>query len=224
MLLLEDDLVGSWTRFWQSDRKDYVAITRLMILGDDLDGLRFALRDFRDAQTTLNGAFWAKDAEESWREGRRERHAELHRRMFHHARTFVVVMRRFSRLLEAATGRLREYPSEIGKAIKLSWRAAKPHLDTYRVARDAIEHIDGEITGTNHRFMNLRNDRLEVVEGIEVPISQSALDVAERAWKRIMYAVTAPAKDAARRPTRQRFLLVLQAKIDSIDVVERGAA
>jgi hypothetical protein len=110
-------------------------------------------------------------------------------RMFHHAKVFVVCMRRFARLLEATKGQKHEYPKDVGEAIDLTWKKTRSFFADYREARDAIEHIDGEVNGYNRRFFSLYGDSLEVVDGRRALISRTALETVERAWAEIVNVI-----------------------------------
>jgi hypothetical protein len=110
-------------------------------------------------------------------------------RMFHHASTFIVVMRRFARLLEAANSHRSDYPPELAEALRLSWRIHKDFLGQYTEPRNAIEHIDGELGGENNSFLTLKGDILEVVNGKSAPVTCEALKKAENAWQRVLDAI-----------------------------------
>jgi hypothetical protein len=46
----EDDLLKNWIQFWNSGPGSPEALTRLFLLGMDVESLRFALHDFTEAQ------------------------------------------------------------------------------------------------------------------------------------------------------------------------------
>jgi hypothetical protein len=119
-------------------------------------------------------------------------------RVFHHAKTFVCAMRRFARLLEAARHRRSEYPCMIAEALDREWRSHRDELDRYRKPRDAIEHIDGEVTQTNHRFLSFTNDHFEVVGGNGALVNRAALATAASIWQAILHQAERTAD--ARRP------------------------
>src|SRR5205823_6057801 len=121
------------------------AVIRLDLVESDLKSLRIALQDYRAAKARA----WDDPAQRD--------------RLFHHAKVFIVCMWRFARMLEAIQSAKQGYPKEVQDAISLTWKATKPLLDAYRIARDAIEHIDGEVTGSNS-FTNLYGDELEVTD------------------------------------------------------------
>jgi hypothetical protein len=187
-------------RYWMTGQKGYEPMIRLWLLGSDLESLTIALSDFETARAELatrvatltgrdlSGGPPYPGGDSAWP------------RLFHHAKVFVVCMRRFARLLEAARSRRTEYPPEIAEAIETSWKASKAFFDQYRTARDAVEHIDGEVRGTNRRYLNLSGNSLEVVDGVRVEISARAVDVPKRAWERIMEAVAKPARTGASAP------------------------
>jgi hypothetical protein len=212
----KNELFGYWFRFWSSRPANPQPAIRLGLLEDDVGSLRFALRDFIQARNAFDA--WALDPDMADGppplQGHDERQA--YALMFHHARIFVVVMRRFARLLEAAHTRSPEYPAPIAEAIRLAWKSSRAFLEQYRLARDAIEHIDGEITGANHRYMNLWNDQLEVVAGTSVAISAPALEVVDRAWRRIVDAVAAPAREEQLRFGRLVLLNILRQRLHTL--------
>ena len=128
-------------------------------------------------------------------------------------------MRRFARLLESAKSRKCEYPQEVGDAIDLAWKKTRTFFDDYREARDAIEHIDGEINGHNRKYANLWGDYLEVVDGKRVYITPAALKTVERAWAGIVEAIMRPAEARVRAAFLKTFLRVLGARIERLKTV-----
>jgi hypothetical protein len=116
------------------------ALMRLLLLGADLKTIQFSLDDFERARHSL--AVPRPDLTGV--------DPIAMSRVFHHAKTFVCAMRRFARLLEAARHRRSEYPCMVAEALDPEWRSHRDELDRYRKPRDAIEHIDGEVTQTNH--------------------------------------------------------------------------
>lgn len=156
------------------------ASMRLRLLELDLESLRISFADYLAAQREVNAARFSP------------RPHQAQARMFHHAKVFVVCTRRFARLLEAARSKRHEYPREVGDVINLTWRKTKAFFERYREARDAIEHIDGEVNGHNWRFLNLWGNQLEIVNGRRADISQAALNTVEKAWAGIIAAIMRP--------------------------------
>jgi len=145
---------------------------RLFLLRQDLQSLKFALDDFDAARARLG-----------------KRDDEAFNQLFHHAKVFVCAMRRFARLLHAAHRARNEYPVNVAQALDLQWKSNRAFFDGYTRPRNAIEHIDGEITGANHRFLNITNDYLEVVTGVGASVSGNAWNAAYGVWRAIILQV-----------------------------------
>jgi hypothetical protein len=197
------------------------AIIRLWLLESDLESLRIALEDYLASQHKVNASMAAMAAS----------HGKIapvlspgaaNSRMFHNAKVFIVCMRRFARLLEAAKSRKHEYPQDVGEAIALTWKKTKSFFDDYRKARDAIEHIDGEVNGHNRKFINLLGDSLEVVDGKRAYITPRALKTVERAWAGIVEVIMRPAEARVRAILMKHFLLVLQARVECLNSLENA--
>jgi hypothetical protein len=217
----DGDVLGSWFCYWDAEVHRIEPFARLYLLEADLRSVRYALLDFNEAQRSSLASIRSLAVDAPATDEATDSAQRSGERTFHYATTFVVAVRRFARLLEAAKGAAREYPAPIAEAIATAWRSAKPFLEQYRIARDAIEHIDGEITGSNKRFMNLWHGELEVVTGTQVAISAVALDVIERAWRRIADAVTAPARAEALGPVREALMAALRDRVVKLDAAER---
>jgi hypothetical protein len=114
-------------------------------------------------------------------------------------------MRRFARLLEAIVKRRAEYPPTIGDAARRAWKREHCFFEGYRAARDAIEHIDGEVTGTNRRYFELHNDYFEVVPGKRAFVNRRALAVPQQVWLEILAA----ADDDVRNGPRVQLLRLM---------------
>jgi hypothetical protein len=189
------------------------AIIRLHLLESDLESLRIALTDYLAAKNEVNAAVASLTNDKEEMDNYPSRKVAMSR-MFHHAKVFVVCMRRFARLLEAAKSRKHEYPLDVGEKIDLTWKQTKHFFDGYRVARDAIEHIDGEVSGNNRRFINLWGNELEVVDGKRIQITTTALKTAESAWAGIVEVILRPAELRVHTALIKRLLLLLQARIE----------
>lgn len=177
------------------------AMTRLHLLQSDLQSLSFALDDFESACRDVDSVrpeYVGTDP-------------VAMARLFHHAKTFVCAMRRFARLLESAVGARQEYPPNVCGKLHVLWRENRRFFAGYTEPRNAIEHIDGEVTGRNYRFMNLTNDYLEVVSGTGVRINRAALMRAAQVWRDLMIQVERAA-DLKRRGSWLRTFLVLLAE------------
>jgi len=207
---------GQWMRELLPRISPNDAIIRLWLLESDLESLRIALEDYLAAKHKINASMAAM-ASSHGRIAPVLSTKAAHSRMFHNAKVFVVCMRRFARLLEAAKSRKHEYPQEVGETIALTWKKTKSFFDDYREARDAIEHIDGEINGHNRKFINLLNNSLEVVGGKRAHITPRALETVERAWAGIVEIIIRP---RVRAILMKRFLLMLQARVKCLNSFE----
>ena len=112
--------------------------------------------------------------------------------LFHHAQVYVCAVRRVSRLLEAlyrSRGSLDEATAEV---IYKVWRSRRAMLESYRDARDAIEHIDSEIrAGNKWSLMNLDHKRLMVTKTTGAEISGSNLQSVVDGRNQIVDAILA---------------------------------
>ena len=116
----------------------------------------------------------------------------------HHAKVFVCAMRRAARVLESLAATKAELPQPIADVVSLVWRKKKAMLGSYCGPRNAVEHIDGEITGkTNWTLVNLVNDALVVTPGVEAAISSSCLNSLIAGRNEILESVKAFRDDAA---------------------------
>jgi len=190
---------------WEDGLRIGNASMRLRLLESDWKSLRISFADYLAAQREVNAAHFSPWPHQAWA------------RMFHHAKVFVVCMRRFARLLEAAKSKKHEYPPEVGDAIDLTWRKTKGFFEKYREARDAIEHIDGEVNGYNRCFLNLWGNQLEVVDGRRADISQAALDTVEKAWAGIIAAIMRPVEARVRCALMQILLRMLDARLQQLN-------
>ena len=150
------------------------AIMRLLLLKSDLISLRIALDDYLTAKSKVNTIIANQTREDTTAAIETARN-EAWSRMFHHAKVFTVCMRRIARLLETARRYRDEYPNDVGEEIVLAWKKNRNFFNDYKKARDAIEHIDGEVNGYNKKFLGLRGDYLEVVQGAMDPILWTVL-------------------------------------------------
>jgi len=184
------------------------ALIRLTLLVDDASSARFAFDDYVQAKTAAHRLLAQYGNSETAQE-LNARGQETRARLFHHAKTFVVTARRFGRLLEAVHAKRQDYPPAVVPAIRLAWRSSCATLEPFRHARNAVEHIDGEITGANRRFLNLFDDKLEVIPGRTVAIAHAGLAVIEAAAARITDAVCAPLDAHELVATRASFVRLL---------------
>lgn len=191
-------------RRWKDGLPNGNASMRLRLLEWDLESLRISLADYFAAQHAVDRARFSP-----WP-------YQAGARMFHHAKVFVVCMRRFARLLESAKSKRHEYPREVGDAIDLTWRKSKAFFEKYREARDAIEHIDGEVNGHNWRFLNLWGNQLEVVDGRRADISQAALNAVEKVWADIVAAIMRPVEARVRSALIRILLHMLNARLQQL--------
>jgi len=99
----------------------------------------------------------------------------------------------------------------------LTWKKNRIFFDDYREARDAIEHIDGEVKGYNRRFFNLQGDSLEVVPGKCAYITRTALETVERAWEEIVKGIMRPVETRVRVALLAMLLSVLHERIEKLN-------
>lgn len=191
------------------------AIIRLRLLESDLESLRIAFEDYTAAKYEVDLTI-AKIARGETDVDTYNQQERAQSRIFHHAKVFIVVMRRFARLLEAAKLHKHEYPHEIAEILDLTLKRTKVFFEDYCEARNAIEHIDGEVNGYNKKFTNLHGNSLEVVDGKRAHITQSALETVEKAWARIIDVIMRPAEERVRSTFMQSFLIVLQKRIERV--------
>ena len=84
--------------------------------------------------------------------------------VFHQAKIFVSSVRRVGRLAESMSANSNIF-GDASSSIKTAWRKKKSRFDSYIEPRNAIEHIDGELSGkTNWRFMNISNNVLQITD------------------------------------------------------------
>src|SRR5688572_24825668 len=131
------DVTAHWLQFWMFGPRPYDSLMRLFLLESDLESLRFALEDFSLAKKAATVSVQALDREDANDHVPSSEPTTAWSRMFHHAKTFVVSMRRFARLLEAIYDKRSEYPPPIAEAIDLAWRVGKDFYFDFKVARDA---------------------------------------------------------------------------------------
>lgn len=205
MVNLRRDWMTLAERRWKDGLPNGNASMRLRLLEWDLESLRISLADYFTAQREVDAARFSPWPHQAWA------------RMFHHAKVFVVCMRRFARLLESAKSKRHEYPREVGDAIDLTWRKNKKVFERYRVVRDAIEHIDGEVKGSNSRFLNLWGNQLEVVDGRRADISQAALNIIEKGWADIVAAIMRPVEARVRSALIRILLHMLNARLQQLN-------
>lgn len=140
---------------------------RLLLLRSDLVSARIALADFEAAKR------------EALADGST---GESFQRIFHHAKVFIIAIRRFARMLEVLKAKGRDYHPTVATTVSLSWKRNATFLDQYRRARNVIEHADGYVNGSNLRFSNVTTDRFEAVDGVAVTVSAAALRTVEAIW------------------------------------------
>ena len=184
---------------------------RLLMLESDLESLQLAFEDYDTARQQVNNAMASLVNSQNGLFSPPVPN-KVRARMFHSAKVFIVCMRRFARLLEAAKSRKNEYPPDVGEIIDLTWKKLRAFLDNYREARDAIEHIDGEID-LHTKFTNISGDYFEVVEGKRAHVTLLALQTVEQAWAEIVREIMRPVEKRIRAVLIERFLYVLRTKL-----------
>ena len=145
-------------------------IIHLLLLDEDIRSVHIALSDYLSAREHLA-------------EGRTEE-------VIHYGKSFVCAMRRVGHLLESLSVRKSIFPNPVADTIKVTWRKKKAMFDTYINARNAIEHIDGEIHGKTHLVLiSINNDRLLVTEKKYAQISEKNYESAVNARNEIIESV-----------------------------------
>ena len=191
------------------------AIMRLLLLKSDLISLRIALDDYLTAKSKVNTIIANQTREDTTAAIETARN-EAWSRMFHHAKVFTVCMRRIARLLETARRYRDEYPNDDGEEIVLAWKKNRNFFNDYKKARDAIEHIDGEVNGYNKKFLGLRGDYLEVVQGKRALVTLAAFHVAESAWEGIVDMIMRPTEARVRANIVKHLIFVLIDRIEQL--------
>jgi len=93
-----------------------------------------------------------------------------------HAATFVCVVRRIARLLDALSGSKSVLNEKAARAIKAELKKSRAFFKAFTAPRNAIEHIDEEgRAATVFQFFNLDGDKLIVKQGVEVHVNETAL-------------------------------------------------
>jgi hypothetical protein len=144
------------------------------MLKDDVHSARFAFEDYGKQGVLSN---------------------EQRERRFAHAKNFVCAVRRVGRMVAkiASGGDRGLFPNrETSRSLKAICRANREFFENYRIARDAIEHIDGQIgVSGNWGYLNLWHDSLEVVTGKAADVTESALQRTEQVCDQILGVVQA---------------------------------
>ncbi len=100
----------------------------------------------------------------------------MNQEVIYHASCFVCAGRRVSRLLEAMSKRRTCFDQQVAECIKLEWRKKRTFFKSFEPARNAIEHIDGEV---NSKFIfsayNLMENELVVVGGKKLRIDENTI-------------------------------------------------
>lgn len=110
--------------------------------------------------------------------------------LIHYAKVFVCAMRRVARVLEAICANRSVFPESVGDDIRTAWRKRRKMLERYRGARDAIEHIDSEVSGRDAwQILNLEGDTLRVTEGVGAEISKKNVSSVVGAWNEIVWSI-----------------------------------
>lgn len=203
--------LGQWETILHPDD----ASMRLRLLESDLKSLQISFADYFAAKYQVDSLYVGMaGCQENG--GNRTFRQDTWARMFHNAKVFVVCMRRFARILEAAKSRKHEYPKDIAQALDLVWKKNKAFFDDYRETRNAIEHIDGEVNGYNRKFLNLWGDYFEVVDGKRALITHKALKTVEEVWEEIVNAIMRPTETRVRIHMLAILSNVLRARIGQL--------
>jgi hypothetical protein len=135
---------------------------RLLLFEDDIRSAQLSYESYQVARQESIGG--------------RSSNRGISPRLFHYAKSFVCSMRRAGRMLEALNASRVEFPKPVGDAIKLAWRKKRTMLNRYIKPRNAIEHIDHELSNnTNPSSMNLHYDVFAVTyePGNQVKITET---------------------------------------------------
>jgi hypothetical protein len=120
-----------------------------------------------------------------------EGNAAARPQMFYQAKGFVCAVHRVAQLMQSRPG-ARVFPDPVSDTIRLAWKKKREMLESYRDARDAIEHIDTKIRGRTSWFlMNLLNDRLMVTETDGAEVSEPVLRRIVDMWEEVIAGVKA---------------------------------
>jgi hypothetical protein len=166
---------------WQAFGENADALARFKLLEQDLASVRFAFADFDQARAEvhrfgLDREHWVRDS---------DARGEAMDRMFHHAKVFVCGVRRFGRMLEEMYSRRADYPPQVAAAIESAFKKRRAFFHEYVDPRNAIEHMASKVNGSNHRFVNLWGDKLEVIDGCSVTVGPVPLSTVARTCEEI---------------------------------------
>ena len=100
----------------------------------------------------------------------------MNQEVIYHASCFVCAGRRVSRLLEAMSKRRTCFDQQVAECIKLEWWKKYTFFKSFEPARNAIEHIDGEVNSKfNFAAYNLQGNELVVVGSKKLLINKSTI-------------------------------------------------
>ena len=109
-------------------------------------------------------------------QARDERDPRQNAATMYHASCFVCAVRRVGRILEAMVANRHVFPEPVGDAVQLEWRKKRAFFGSFVDSRNAVEHIDSEVTDeTTWLFFHLHNDEFTVANGRTVAIGAESL-------------------------------------------------
>ncbi len=209
------ELVSSNRKTWQALSREQR--TRLYLLDQDVRSAHISLRDYQavknlgeDTRSVIRSM--TPFTSESFQEGHiqsaleslislEDFHSHNSYSILHYAKSFICAMRRIGRILEALSADRTIFPQPVAADIKLTWRKKQAMFESYRIPRDAIEHIVLEEvkamfeetpseTGSIFLLFTLgNNDTLYVTQDKSAEVSEknlhSALDARNVIWESI---------------------------------------
>ena len=100
----------------------------------------------------------------------------MNQEVIYHASCFVCAGRRVSRLLEAMSKHSACFDDQVAECIRLEWRKKRTFFKSFEPARNAIEHIDGEVNSKfNFSAYNLLGNEFVVVGDKKIRIDENAI-------------------------------------------------
>ena len=165
---------------WQSTVRG-LASARLQLLDDDLRSAQISFEDYETAKRVL----WDDTSSRDESNGARAR-------VFHHAKNFVLAMRRVGRLAADISANRAVFGVVPSPLLRQAWKKKESFFQRYVDPRNAIEHIDGELKGkTSLVLMNMENDTLCVTQQDRAEVNSGALQQAIALRDEIVAAVLA---------------------------------
>jgi hypothetical protein len=137
-----------------------------------------------------NDVIGAEVAHQNLREAQQQARWTGNEVMMFHASTVVCTIRRVGRMLEHMVAKGSLFKPDTANEIKLEWRKKKSFFENFIEPRNAIEHINEEISNaTVLRFINLIGDNFEVTDGKAIDIGDAAITTTLQSRDRIVDSV-----------------------------------